>query len=167
MECMFLLLSEPICNSSVQVKYLPTEPPTTRSRAIRPLSTISDDDDDLYWKDAIEKYFARPHVEQFENINYPDYFRNYNLLTKKPSNNEIYRDDFGYYIVKRATPLVIRYKYLKVQNGELFFYQQLLLSIPCRSEDELLGNCTSYRERYLNLHPDFQHSIQNSTIITA
>jgi hypothetical protein len=164
---MFLLLSEPICNSSVQVKYLPTEPPTTRSRAIRPLSTISDDDDDPYWKDAIEKYFARPHVEQFENINYPDYFRNYNLLTKKPSNNEIYRDDFGYYIVKRATSLVIRYKYLKVQNGELFFYQQLLLSIPCRSEDELLGNCTSYRERYLNLHPDFQHSIQNSTIITA
>src|SRR6266542_1140975 len=56
MECMFLLLGEPICNSSVQVKYLPTEPPTTRSRAIRPLSTISDNDDDPYWKDAIEKY---------------------------------------------------------------------------------------------------------------
>src|SRR6266542_528393 len=167
MECMFLLLGEPICNSSVQVKYLPTEPPTTRSRAIRPLSTISDDDDDPYWKDAIEKYFARPHAEQFNNITYPDYFKNYNLLTKKPSNNEVDRDDFNYYIVKRISPLVVRYKYLKVQNEELFFYQQLLLSVPCRSEEELLGNYTSYRERYLSLHPDFQNSIQNSTTITA
>ena len=66
MECMFLLLGETICNSSVQVKYLPTESPTTHSRAIRPLSTISDDDDDPYWKDTVEKYFARPHAEQYD-----------------------------------------------------------------------------------------------------
>ncbi|GBC00670.1 hypothetical protein RclHR1_39340002 [Rhizophagus clarus] len=58
MECMYLLLGEAICTSSVQVKYLPTESPTTRSRAIRPISTIMDDDDDPYWKDTIEKYFA-------------------------------------------------------------------------------------------------------------
>uniref|UniRef100_U9UPJ1 ATP-dependent DNA helicase n=1 Tax=Rhizophagus irregularis (strain DAOM 181602 / DAOM 197198 / MUCL 43194) TaxID=747089 RepID=U9UPJ1_RHIID len=35
------------------------------------------------------------------------------------------------------------------------------------SEEELLGNYTSYRERYLSLHSDFQSSIQNSTIVTA
>src|ERR1700733_1801323 len=96
-ECMFLLLGETICNSSVQVKYLPTEPPTTRSRAIRPIATISNDEEDPYWKDTIEKYFARPHAEQFNNITYSEYFKNYILSTKKPSNNEIYRDNFNYY----------------------------------------------------------------------
>jgi hypothetical protein len=161
-ECMFLLLGEVICNSSVQVKYLPTEPPTTRTRAIRPISTISDDDDDPYWKDAIEKYFARPHTEEFDNITYPTYFQNYTLLTKNPINNNAYMDDLGYYVVKRLSPLVIRYKYLKVQNGESFFYQQLLLSTPCRSENELLNNYSSYREKYLSLHPDFSNSIFNS-----
>jgi hypothetical protein len=162
MECMFLLLGETICNSSVQVKYLPTEPPTTRIRAVRPISTISDDDEDPYWKDAIEKYFARPHAEEFNNITYPNYFRNYTLTTKKPNNNNIYKDNLGYYVIKRISPLVIRYKYLKVQNGETFFYQQLLLTTPCRSESELLNNYTSYREKYLSLHPDFHNSIYNS-----
>ena len=162
MESMFLLLGETICNSSIQVKYLPTELPITRTRAIRPISTISDDDDDPYWKDTIEKYFARPHTEEFDNITYPNYFKNYTLMTKKPTNNNIHMDDFGYYVIKRISPLVIRYRYLKVQNGESFFYQQLLLSLPCRSESELLNNYTSYRERYLNLHPNFHNSIHNS-----
>jgi len=165
-ECMFLLLGETICNSSVQVKYLPTEPPTTRSRAIRPITTISDDEEDPYWKDTVEKYFARPHAEQFNNITYPDYFKNYTISTKKPLNNEIYKDDLNYYVVKRSTPLVVRYRYLKVQSGESFFYQQLLLTTPCRSENELLDNYMSYREKYLSLHPDFQNSIQNTTNTT-
>jgi hypothetical protein len=161
-ECMFLLLGETICNSSVQVKYLPTEPPTTRSRAIRPISTILDDEEDPYWKDTIEKYFARPHTEQFDNIIYPDYFKNYTISTKRPSNGEIYRDDLNYYVIKRRSPLVVRYRYLKVQNGESFFYQQLLLTMPCRSESELLGNYTSYRGKYLSLHPNFQNILQDS-----
>ena len=65
-------------------------------------------------------------------------------------------------LFRSISPLVVCYRYLKVQNGEPFFYQQLLLLTPCRSEGELLGNHTSYRERYLSLHPDFQNSIQNS-----
>jgi hypothetical protein len=162
MECMFLLLNETICNSSVQVKYLPTEPPTIRSRSIRPISTILDDEDDPYWKDTIEKYFARPHTEQFDNITYSDYFKNYRLSTKNTSNNNTHKDDFNYYVIKRNSPLITRYRYLKIQDGELYFYQQLLLSTPCRSEDELLGNYNSYREKYLSLHPTFQNIIQNS-----
>src|SRR5438128_3883991 len=60
MECMFLLLGETICNSSVQVKYLPTDPPINRLHAIKPVSLISYNEDDPYWKNAVEKYFARP-----------------------------------------------------------------------------------------------------------
>ncbi|GBC07669.1 hypothetical protein RclHR1_07600008 [Rhizophagus clarus] len=131
-ECMFLLLGETICNSSVQ-------------------------------KNTIEKYFAHSHNEQFNNITYPDYFKNYTLSTKRPSSSEVYRDNLNYYVIKRTFPLVVHYRHLKVKNGESFFYQQLLLTMPCRSENELLGSYTSYRERYLNLHPDFQNILQDST----
>ena len=55
---MFLLLNKTICNSLIQVKYLPTEPLNICSHSIRPISIISNDDDDPYWKDAIKKYFA-------------------------------------------------------------------------------------------------------------
>jgi len=130
MECMFLLLGETICNSSVTVKYLPTEPPTTRSHAIRPISTIDDDEEDPYWKDPIDKYFSRPHNDTFDNLTYPDYFKNYRLLTKAPSTPQVHEDDFGYYVVKRSSPILVRFRYLKIQDGEHFFYQQLLLSLP-------------------------------------
>ena len=54
---MFLLLNETICNSSVQIKYLFTEPLNIHSCSIRPILTILDDNDQ-YWKNAIKKYFA-------------------------------------------------------------------------------------------------------------
>ena len=44
MECMSLLLGERICDSSTAVKYLTTEMPDMRSRAIRPISLIDDDE---------------------------------------------------------------------------------------------------------------------------
>ena len=112
-EYMFLLLNKTICNSLIQVKYLPTEPLNICSHSTRPISTISDDNDDPYWKDAIEKYFAQSYNEQFDNMTYPDYFRNYCLLTKNLSNNNFYKNDLNY-IVKRNSPLLIHYRYLKI-----------------------------------------------------
>ena len=166
MECMFLLLGETICNSSVSVKYLPTEPPASRSHAIRPISTIDDDDDDPYWKDCIEKYFARPHDPVFETLTYPDYFRNYRLVTKVPSRTVAYKDDLNYFAVKRSSPIVVRFRYLKVHDGEPFFYQQLLQSLPCRSEDELLGGCQTYRQHFLRRHPEVESALTAHTITT-
>ena len=137
---MFLLLGETICNSSVQVRYLPTDPPTNRLHAIKPVSLISDNEDDPYWKDAVEKYFARPNTDQFDGITYPEYHKNFRISTKitTSKNNEIYKDDLNNYVVRRNSPIIVRHRYLKLQDAELFFYQQLLLTVPCRSEEELL-----------------------------
>src|SRR6185437_11406930 len=149
--------------------FLPTEPITRRYRAIRPIATISDDDDDPYWKDYIEKYFARPHGEEFESITYPDYFKNYRLQTKSPpasSHSRIYKDNLNYYVIKRKNPIIVRYKYLKPQDGDTYFYQQLLLTKPCRSEAELRGNHKTYRAHFLHLHPDFQHALTEQTNAT-
>jgi len=124
MECIFLLLGETICNSSVQVKYLPTDPPTQYTHAIRPISILKDDDDDPYWKNQIEKYFAHPENEIFNDITYSEYFKNYKHISKSPvsHNKLIYKDKLNYFVIKRITPIIVRFRYLKVEDGETFFY---------------------------------------------
>ena len=148
---MFLLLGETICDSSITVKYLPTDPENIRTHAVRPISTIDENDDDPYWKNLIEKYFARPHNDIFDNLTYPQYFKNYRLSTKcnlkKLDQQPQYQDDLNYFIIKRITPIIVRSRYHRIQDGEVFFYQQLLLTITCRTEYELLGGYTTSTTR--------------------
>ncbi|CAG8731368.1 20181_t:CDS:2, partial [Gigaspora rosea] len=48
-------------------------------------------------------------------------------------------------------------------DGEMFFYQQLLCTIPCRTENELLANFPTYRDHYLHLNPHLNVMLQTST----
>jgi hypothetical protein len=164
MEIMFLLLGEKICNSSVQVLYLITEPPSTRSKAIMPLSLIDPDDDDPYWKDRIEKYFARPNDEIFNNITYRNYYEKYNIhSTYNGSLRNIYIDNLGNYIIQRTNPILTRIRHLTIEHGELYFYQQLLCSLPCRHENELIGGYNTYREHFMTKYPErFAEVIEQS-----
>ncbi|CAB4375482.1 unnamed protein product [Rhizophagus irregularis] len=161
----FIRTGETICNSSNTVTYLTTEPPTSRQKAIRPISLISEEDDDPYWKNHIEKYFDRPEEEEFINLTYPDYFKNYEITPTKPTTTKrsIYVDKLGNYVIKRTVPILVRFRHLTLHHGQLFFYQKLLLEIPCKSEDELLGNFSTYREHWLFRHPEFNETLQQIT----
>jgi hypothetical protein len=121
-----------------------------------PLSLIDPDDEDPYWKDRIEKYFARPNNEVFDNMTYREYYEKYNIYKtfNRSSRMDIYIDNLGNYIVKRNTPILTRIRHLFVEHGEPYFYQQLLLSMPCRSENELTGNYNSYRDHFLAKFPE-------------
>ena len=156
MEVMFLLLSEKICDSSVQVKYLVTDPPNMRSKCILPMSMISLDDDDPYWKDQIEKYFSRPRGDPFDSMGYKEYFERYKVKTStsSSSNQHVYCDLLGNCIVQRRSPILIRYRHLQMEHGESYFYQRLLMNIPARSEEELKGEHNSYRDHYIARFPD-------------
>ena len=165
MELMFLILGETICNSSCAVSYLTTDPPTSRQKAIRPISLIREDEDNPYWKNHIEKYFDRPDEEEFNNITYPDYFKNYEVSASYPTTRRqhIYTDRLGNYVIKRTSQRLVRFRYLKLQDGEIYFYQKLLLEIPCRSEEELLENFQTYREYWLYRYPELYEAIQQVT----
>jgi len=164
MELMFLILGETICNSSCAVTYLITDPPTSRQKAIRPIYLINENDDDPYWKNYIEKYFDRPEEEEFTNLTYPEYFKNYEITVTQPTTRRpFYVDKLGNYITKRTVPKLVRFRYLTLHDGQLFFYQKLLLEIPCRSEEELLGNFSTYREHWLFCHPEFNETLQQVT----
>jgi hypothetical protein len=163
MELMFLILGETICDSSCSVMYLPTDPPTSRQKSIRPVSLIAEDNDP-YWKNHIEKYFSRPDEEEFVNITYPEYFKKYEVTTTCPTvNRRIYTDRLDNYVVERSSPKLVRFRYLTLQDGQLYFYQKLLLELPCRSEDELLGNFETYRSHWLDRHPDLHDAFQQLT----
>jgi hypothetical protein len=164
MELMFLILGETICNSSCAVTYLTTDPPTSRQKAIRPISLINVDDDDPYWKNHIEKYFDRPEEEEFTNLTYPEYFKNYEVtITRPTTRRSIYIDRLGNYVTKRTVPKLVRFRHLTLHDGQLFFYQKLLLEIPCRNEEELFGNFSTYREHWLYCHPEFNETLQQIT----
>jgi hypothetical protein len=164
MELMFLILGETICNSSCAVTYLTTDPPTSRQKAIRPISLINENDDDPYWKNHIEKYFDRPENNEFTNLTYPEYFQNYEIsITQPTTRRSIYIDKLGNYVIKRTVPKLVRFRHLTLHDGQLFFYQKLLLEVPCRNEEELLGNFSTYREHWLSRHPEFNETLQQVT----
>jgi hypothetical protein len=147
MELLFLILGETICNSSCTVTYLTTDPPTSRQKAIHPIYLINDDDDNPYWSNHIEKYFNCPTEDEFNNVTYSEYFKNYEITTSQPTTKHtIYIDNLNNYVTKRTILKLVRFRYLKLQDGELFFYQKLLLEIPCRSEEKLIRNFSTYRE---------------------
>jgi len=164
MELMFLLLGHQICNSSATVKFLTTEPPNIRTRAIIPIYMIEEDDENPYYDDNIMKYMARPHLPEFDNLTYPQYFERYSITPSSPASTprQIYRDELGNYVVKRSKEIVTRYQFLKIEDGEPYFYQQLLLRIPARNESDYKITLNgTYREKFLSLFPDFLDELQN------
>jgi len=164
MELMFLLLGHQICNSSATVKFLTTEPPNIRTRAIIPIYMIEEDDENPYYDDNIMKYMARPHLPEFDNLTYPQYFERYSITPSSPASTprQIYHDELGNYVVKRSKEIVTRYQFLKIEDGEPYFYQQLLLRIPARNESDYKITLNgTYREKFLSLFPDFLDELQN------
>lgn len=165
MEAMFLILGEPICNSSIQVKYLNTDPPNIRSKAVLPIHLLINEDDDPYFKDTIEKYMNRPIDPIFNQVTYFKYFEEYIIQKKIPTNTRriIYQDQLGNYVIKRTKPIIVRHRFLKITDGELYFYQLLLKNTPVRSENELKANYSTYRDRYTSMFPNIIQQIQQNT----
>ena len=81
MEVIYLITGETICNSSATVNFLPTELPLLQSKTILPVSQLLYNPDNPYYPDAIEKYFRRPHGNDFEHLKYEEYYQLYNIRT--------------------------------------------------------------------------------------
>ncbi|GES90273.1 Pif1-like helicase domain-containing protein [Rhizophagus clarus] len=158
MELMFLILGETICNSSVKVQYLVTDPPSTRQKSVLPISLLKVSNETPFYPDSIEKYFNRPENEEFDLLLYQEYFESYNISPSKLiTSREVYRDKLGNYVIKRRTKIITRIRHLRLIDGELYFYQQLLLRLKPRSEEELKGYFSTYREHFLNKFPEVYH----------
>src|ERR1043165_1321839 len=165
-ELMFLLLGHTICNSSATVKFLTTESPNTQTCTILPTHMIEEDDKNPYYDDTITKYMSCPYIPEFENLIYPQYFERYSISPSQPTTRlrPIHRDDLNNYVIKQSKNIITRYCFLKIEDGESYFYQQLLLKIPTRNETKYkTTQHETYRERFLSLFPNFLTNLQNQT----
>ncbi|RGB28478.1 hypothetical protein C1646_767781 [Rhizophagus diaphanus] len=143
-------------SSSATVKFLTTEPPLTRSCAILPIYMIDKDNDNPYYDDTIMKYMSRPQLPEIDQLTYPQYYERYSITPSSPDTtpHQIYHDSLNNYVVKRSKEIIIRHRFLRIEDGELFFYQQLLLNVPVRSEaDYKITPDETYREKFLSLYP--------------
>lgn len=104
---------------------------------------------------------------QFTIIIY--FFERYSITPSPPATTprQVYRDELCNYVVKRSKEIIVRHRFLKVEDGELYFYQQLLLNVPARSEfDYKTAPDGTYREKFLSLYPDFLSDLQNQVTNT-
>ncbi|CAG8557423.1 21454_t:CDS:2, partial [Gigaspora rosea] len=134
------------------------EPPPTRPRTILLVYMIEENDEYPYYDDTIVKYMSQPTSPEFDNITYPNYFEKYSITPSLPSSTShpIYRDNLSNYITKHNKEILTRYHFLKIENGELYFYQQLLLNVPERNEyDYKTTPDSTYKEKFLSLFPEF------------
>jgi len=156
MEIMFMILGEPICNSSIAVRFLTTDPPDTRTRTIMPVALVLQNEAEPYYKDTIEKYFARPRISLFECLTYEQYYRKFDVSTTPPRSRTrtLYQDLLGNWVMQRANELIVRFRPLRISDGEPYFYQQLLHQRSWRNETEMYGPYQTYRDHYLSLFPE-------------
>jgi hypothetical protein len=154
LEVMVLLLGYKLCRSSIAVEYLPSAPPFSRSKSIKPVHMILDDNENPYWDDAIDKYLKRPRNVIFNEITYPKYHQQYQICSKLTNPNRQHWIDLnGKYVVKRQKEILVRFHYTTIESGEEFFYQQLLLRFPFYDEAQLLSNFTTYKECFQSKFP--------------
>lgn len=105
MECMVLLLSFSIFTMTSASMYLPTAMPSMRTSTVKPVFLLEKDPESPYFADAIEKYFARPHVEGPASCTYFQYYTKYLVSASKQKGRIGWRDDKGYYIYPRSKVL--------------------------------------------------------------
>ncbi len=71
------MLDYKLCHSSIAVEYLPLASPFFRSKSIKPIHMILENNENPYWDDAINKYLKRPQNDIFNEITYPKYHQQY------------------------------------------------------------------------------------------
>ena len=154
MELMILLLGYSICRSSIAVEFLPSIPSEVRNKAIKPPYLLQQEEQlSPYWDDAIDKYFDRPTEDIFNNIIYPLYHRNYVIQKNQPANGIYYIDKKNRFVKKWQKEILVRFQHLTIQQSESFFYQQLLLRLPARSEADLKNTYPTYKAHFEAKYP--------------
>jgi len=69
----------------------------------------------------------------------------------------------GRIIVRRHKEILTRKRYIKITDGECYFYNRLLQIRAWRSEDEIYGGYDTYRERYLSMFSSERQILREET----
>ena len=92
----------------------------------------------------LERYFARPFSEEFQNLTLCDYYSWY--IISKSGDGELDNGKPQFHVIKRNKRIYCAIKMVSLNNHELFALRLLLQEIPARSFDELKGEFSSFWE---------------------
>jgi hypothetical protein len=150
---------------------LPSIPSEIRNKSVKPPYLLQQEEQlSPYWDDAIDKYFDRPSDNIFNDMIYPFYHRNYVIQKNQPTSGIYYIDKKNRFVRKRQKEILVRFQHLTIQQSESFFYQQLLLRLPARSEADLKNSYPTYKDYFEAKYPaeyslaldHVQHSMQSN-----
>eukprot|EP00698_Gefionella_okellyi_P013524 TRINITY_DN370_c0_g1_i1.p2 TRINITY_DN370_c0_g1~~TRINITY_DN370_c0_g1_i1.p2 ORF type:complete len:530 (+),score=96.82 TRINITY_DN370_c0_g1_i1:2873-4462(+) len=143
MEVALYLMSRQLCHGSHEVKFLTTSMPHQRWRAVKPamlLRELDADSTDVFFDGFPEKYMQRPGNDEFSDVTYAEYFRDYVVSGTYNRTVDVYLDLKGrrvqpYPRNKRRT--VYRMIMRNPLDGEAYYFHMLMLFKPFRSWREL------------------------------
>ena len=144
---------------------------------------MDDDDTNIFQRSIHEKYAARPAtIENLPLIEFVSAYKYSSSLVKEKVQSSadddetcledevkkevkhpkqlVLRNDLGYMRL-RKTPAIVRTHNVKQgKDSELYHYKLLLLYVPWRKEDELLGSFHSFEESYEQKKEEMQPWIE-------
>ena len=188
-EAIKRVLSLPMRTSNIDTLYIPTGLKKNRTRMLKSQSALEmmhPDDTNIYTTNMLEKYACRP--DDLEEMCYADFATNYistkaedmkidsedirNYTTSvstiedvEPTSNVItLKDELGK-MRKRTRPSVMRYhKVTKLKDSEQYHLKLLQLYMPWRNEEDILGDCHTYQEKFEQVETTIKPNIYKHDI---
>ena len=115
------------------------------------LEEMADEDTDVECDNASKRYLRRP--VQLEDTCLADFIAWYSTAPAgQNSQRNLLRLTTGEKLRKRRKQAVIRYvRFCKEKDSENYYREVLMLFHPWRIEEEIIGTCDSYGERYIEV----------------
>ena len=153
--------------SSEKFQWLPAAMPKGRSRTLKPLSVIQNQDPNskkIFYDNYIDPLYPnRPNTPEFVNMSLHDFVLKFDK-TALPATTKgddvtkyqkIHHQETGQFIrtLRRRTkePVLYHHYYSVHEKPEEFYYSMLFLHKPWRSEKDILGDSTTYQQEYFNV----------------
>ena len=180
-EAVYIILQLPMRKSSLEVVFINTSPPDERVQLLKPISEIEempDESEEIHSGGLIKRYIERP--VSLRNITLADWAAWYDSCRKpydrtnkkldkdqlpvETTNDEINEDDLcddrvsctvmtKSRVKKQLKARIIRSPWFnKESHPEKHYRELILLFTPWRNEEkDLIGNYSSFKERYSEL----------------
>ena len=174
-EAVYRVLSMPLRKCSRTTIFLNTDHKDSRDSLLLPftqLQKLDDADQDIYCKNIIDRYAARPH--NLENLSLAQFAANYTYKRHSNKDTMIHSDDGSEEsstevtseqhichqtvitlqnglgcMRKRKRQAIIRWHNFNIEKQpEKHFRSRIMLFLPWRDENTLHGHYSSYAERY-------------------
>ena len=108
------------------------------------LKDMDDDSEDIFMWSIHDRYIARP--DELEDMCLADFAAKYSTGSDDASGKNVItlKNNIGKMRLRQKEVVIRTHRYS--ENDFRYFYSRLLLSLPWRNEDELMGGYSTYEE---------------------